>query len=158
MRTSSLNLRHPFLAPPPLPLGDVGNYYYGQGHVMKPHRIRMTHSLLLNYGLYRKMEVYVCITLMPPYSLYCTVLHIIVCHLLVCSHSLTQRPSKASHTEMTRYHSDDYISFLRRIQPDNQQHHQKEIGKCRSIALILDANPVCLFTQYSDSVHLLLVQ
>lgn len=41
-------------------LGDVGNYYYGQGHPMKPHRIRMTHNLLLNYGLYRKMEIYVC--------------------------------------------------------------------------------------------------
>jgi histone deacetylase 1/2 len=27
---------------------------------MKPHRIRMTHNLILNYGLYRKMEVYVC--------------------------------------------------------------------------------------------------
>ena len=40
-------------------IGDVGNYYYGQGHPMKPHRIRMTHNLLLNYGLYRKMEVYV---------------------------------------------------------------------------------------------------
>jgi len=39
--------------------GDIGNYYYGQGHPMKPHRIRMTHNLLLNYGLYRKMEIYV---------------------------------------------------------------------------------------------------
>jgi histone deacetylase 1/2 len=36
---------------------DIGNYYYGQGHPMKPHRMRMTHNLLLNYGLYRKMEV-----------------------------------------------------------------------------------------------------
>lgn len=36
---------------------DVGNYYYGQGHPMKPHRIRMTHSLLVQYGLDRKMEV-----------------------------------------------------------------------------------------------------
>jgi histone deacetylase 1/2 len=26
---------------------------------MKPHRIRMTHSLVLNYGLYKKMEIYV---------------------------------------------------------------------------------------------------
>ena len=26
---------------------------------MKPHRIRMTHNLLLNYGLYKKMEIYV---------------------------------------------------------------------------------------------------
>ena len=39
--------------------GDVGNYYYGPNHPMKPHRIRMTHNLLLNYGLYRKMEIYV---------------------------------------------------------------------------------------------------
>jgi acetoin utilization deacetylase AcuC-like enzyme len=43
-------------------LGDIGNYYYGQGHPMKPHRIRMTHNLLLNYGLYRKMEIYVRIS------------------------------------------------------------------------------------------------
>lgn len=40
-------------------IGDVGNYYYGQGHPMKPHRIRMAHNLILNYGLYRRMEVYV---------------------------------------------------------------------------------------------------
>ena len=26
---------------------------------MKPHRIRMAHNLVLNYGLYRKMEIYV---------------------------------------------------------------------------------------------------
>lgn len=26
---------------------------------MKPHRIRMTHNLLLNYGLYKKMQIYV---------------------------------------------------------------------------------------------------
>uniref|UniRef100_A0A8C5ZT60 Histone deacetylase n=1 Tax=Marmota marmota marmota TaxID=9994 RepID=A0A8C5ZT60_MARMA len=38
--------------------GDVGNYYYGQGHPVKPHRIHMTHNLLLNYGLYQKMEIY----------------------------------------------------------------------------------------------------
>eukprot|EP01135_Chromosphaera_perkinsii_P009188 Nk52_evm23s1671 gene=Nk52_evmTU23s1671 len=37
---------------------EVGNYYYGQGHPMKPHRIRMTHNLLLNYGLYKKMDIY----------------------------------------------------------------------------------------------------
>ena len=37
---------------------DIGNYYYGQGHPMKPHRIRMAHNLLLNYGLYKKMEIY----------------------------------------------------------------------------------------------------
>ncbi len=25
---------------------------------MKPHRIRMTHNLLLNYGLYKQMKIY----------------------------------------------------------------------------------------------------
>jgi hypothetical protein len=25
---------------------------------MKPHRMRMTHNLLLHYGLYKEMEVY----------------------------------------------------------------------------------------------------
>ncbi|GIZ45799.1 hypothetical protein CKM354_000895100 [Cercospora kikuchii] len=37
---------------------DVGNYAYQSGHLMKPHRIRMAHSLVMNYGLYNKMEIY----------------------------------------------------------------------------------------------------
>ncbi len=37
---------------------DIGNYYYGSGHPMKPHRVRLTHHLLLNYGLYRQMNVF----------------------------------------------------------------------------------------------------
>lgn len=37
---------------------EIGNYYYGMGHPMKPHRIRMTHNLLLHYGLYNKMEIF----------------------------------------------------------------------------------------------------
>ncbi|KAF9215163.1 histone deacetylase [Podila verticillata] len=36
---------------------DVGNYNYGLGHPMKPHRVRMCHSLVTNYGLYKKMDV-----------------------------------------------------------------------------------------------------
>ncbi|KAH7681911.1 Histone deacetylase family protein [Dioscorea alata] len=37
---------------------EVGNYYYGQGHPMKPHRIRMTHALLAHYGLLQNLQVY----------------------------------------------------------------------------------------------------
>lgn len=37
---------------------DVGNYHYAPGHPMKPHRIRMTNSLLVNYGLYKHMNVF----------------------------------------------------------------------------------------------------
>ncbi|XP_074602063.1 histone deacetylase 2-like [Brevipalpus obovatus] len=68
-------------------LENIGNYYYGRGHPMKPLRLRMVHNLILNYGLYRKMEII--------------------------------RPHKASHKEMTRFHSDEYIEFLRRITPEN---------------------------------------
>ncbi|KAF9113250.1 histone deacetylase [Mortierella sp. AM989] len=37
---------------------NIGNYHYGPGHPMKPHRIRMCHSLVMNYGLYNKMEIF----------------------------------------------------------------------------------------------------
>ena len=38
---------------------DIGNFAYGAGHPMKPHRIRMAHSLIMRYGLYTKMEIHV---------------------------------------------------------------------------------------------------
>jgi len=37
---------------------DIGNFYYGPKHPMKPHRIRLTHSLVMNYNLYTKMDVF----------------------------------------------------------------------------------------------------
>ncbi|KAK0405531.1 hypothetical protein QR680_018041 [Steinernema hermaphroditum] len=76
---------------------NVGNYYYGQGHVMKPHRIRMTHHLLLNYGIYRNLEVY--------------------------------RPFPATFEEMTRFHSPDYMNFLRTATPDNLKQFNKQMLK-----------------------------
>lgn len=36
---------------------DIGSFYYGPGHPMKPHRVKMAHSLILHYGLYKQMEV-----------------------------------------------------------------------------------------------------
>ena len=55
---------------------DIGGFHYGPGHPwvlslsiiqswkispnrMKPTRIRMCHSLVMNYGLYKKMEIFV---------------------------------------------------------------------------------------------------
>ncbi|KAK1281075.1 Histone deacetylase 6 [Acorus gramineus] len=35
----------------------IGDHFYGQGHPMKPHRIRMAHNLAVHYGLHRLMEV-----------------------------------------------------------------------------------------------------
>ena len=75
----------------------IGNYYYGQGHPMKPHRIRMTHNLVLNYGLYRKMEIY--------------------------------RPHRAAFEDMTKFHSDEYIRFLKNIHPDNISDYNKLMSR-----------------------------
>eukprot|EP00051_Salpingoeca_urceolata_P005905 m.78636 g.78636 ORF g.78636 m.78636 type:complete len:582 (-) comp14592_c0_seq3:190-1935(-) len=77
--------------------GDVGNYYYGPGHPMKPHRIRMTHNLLLNYGLYSKMEIY--------------------------------RPHRASFEDMSKYHSDEYLNFLKTIRPDNVAEKSRSMAR-----------------------------
>ncbi|KAF5205100.1 Histone deacetylase [Thalictrum thalictroides] len=38
--------------------GDVANVYFGQNHPMKPHRLSMTHNLVLSYKLHEKMEIY----------------------------------------------------------------------------------------------------
>lgn len=40
-------------------IAEVGNYSYGPGHPMKPHRIRMAHSLLVNYGVINQLQLYV---------------------------------------------------------------------------------------------------
>ncbi|KAK3355539.1 histone deacetylase RPD3 [Neurospora tetraspora] len=37
---------------------DIGNYAYVTGHPMKPHRIRLAHSLVMNYNVYKFLEVY----------------------------------------------------------------------------------------------------
>ena len=37
---------------------EVGNYHFGYGHPMKPHRVRMAHELIVNYGLYQQMKIY----------------------------------------------------------------------------------------------------
>jgi len=34
---------------------DIGNYHYGNLHPMKPHRTRMTDSLIKSYGFDDKM-------------------------------------------------------------------------------------------------------
>lgn len=69
--------------------GDIGHHYYGPGHPMKPARLKLTHHLILAYGLYRKLEVY--------------------------------KPHLASPEELARFHSDDYIDFLRCVNTRSSQ-------------------------------------
>ena len=36
----------------------IGNFHYGEGHPMRPHRVRLTHHLMVNYGLYKHVNVF----------------------------------------------------------------------------------------------------
>jgi histone deacetylase 1/2 len=76
---------------------DVGLHYYGPGHPMKPHRLRMTHQLILAYGLYRKMEVY--------------------------------EPKLATDYHMQRFHSEDYINHLKKINPDIMKQYSQDMQR-----------------------------
>ncbi|TDH73006.1 hypothetical protein CCR75_008382 [Bremia lactucae] len=76
---------------------EIGNYHYGQNHPMKPHRVRMAHNLITNYGLTKHMEVF--------------------------------RPRMVDWTELTRFHSDDYIHFLRLVTPDNMHEYLRQLQR-----------------------------
>jgi acetoin utilization deacetylase AcuC-like enzyme len=65
---------------------------------MKPHRMKLTHHLIMGYGLYRKMECY--------------------------------RPHLASPDELARFHSEDYVDFLRRVTPENCKAMTTQMQKC----------------------------
>lgn len=36
---------------------EIGSYYYARGHPMKPLRVQMTHSLIVNYDMYKHMDI-----------------------------------------------------------------------------------------------------
>ena len=57
----------------------------------------MAHHLILNYGLYRHMEIY--------------------------------RPFPAQYDDLTKFHTEDYINFLKQAQPDNLKTLNKQMVK-----------------------------
>lgn len=123
---------------------EVGNYYYGCGHPMvcslrlllfilqKPHRIRMTHNLLLNYGLYKKLYVYVCLTILTL--------------------AYFQRPTKAKATDMSRFHTDEYVKFLETVTPENMDAYAKQLIRCVSHSLLCDANLQIMLVRIAPSL------
>lgn len=76
---------------------DVGNFNYGTGHPMKPHRIRMAQSLIVNYGLFNEMQII--------------------------------RPPRASFEDITRFHTDEYISFLKSVSPQTMGEYGNRLHK-----------------------------
>lgn len=45
-------------------LGEIGAYSYGLGHPMKPQRMRITHELVMAYGMLDKLHVIVSLQLL----------------------------------------------------------------------------------------------
>lgn len=76
---------------------EIGNYYFGDDHPMKPHRIRMTHALIKHYGLLQQMKVY--------------------------------EPKLARKKDLLRFHVDDYVSLLRNITPEVQEHLGDQLSR-----------------------------
>lgn len=108
---------------------DVGNYVYYLGHPMKPHRIRMAHNLIVNYGLCGDTED-------PAYD-----------GTRDTNAELSNgyggdrdgegrrtekamitgargrgmqvfRPKRATRGDMTKFHSDEYIELLEKVTPE----------------------------------------
>ncbi|KAI5191716.1 histone deacetylase 1/2 [Nematocida sp. AWRm77] len=80
---------------------EIGNYKYGPGHPMKPHRIRLTHSLLVNYSIFKRMNLFT--------------------------------PAPAQFEDLTRFHSNDYVEFLRSIKKEAGDAREKELSKYNMI-------------------------
>ena len=97
---------------------DIGNYAYVTGHPMKPHRIRLAHSLVMNYNVYKFLEIYV-----SRVGRFCCPSH----RLLTAPP--TQRAKPAVTSEMTQFHTDEYIEFLQKVTPDNMDSFMREQGK-----------------------------
>ncbi|KAJ6241921.1 histone deacetylase 2 [Anaeramoeba flamelloides] len=77
---------------------DVGNYHYSSEHPMKPHRIRMANELIKIYGLHNKMQIF------------------------------SPKIEQFGVREMTKFHSDEYIKFLKRITPETQDQFQRQMN------------------------------
>nr|XP_018266320.1 histone deacetylase 1/2 [Kwoniella dejecticola CBS 10117]OBR88478.1 histone deacetylase 1/2 [Kwoniella dejecticola CBS 10117] len=111
---------------------DVGNYTYYLGHPMKPHRIRMAHNLIVNYGLadeveedapdpegdgkrqLNDLEIFSNGNGSAPENKFFK-------NSLSGSRSKSMqvfRPHRATKAEMTRFHTDEYIEFLENVTPE----------------------------------------
>jgi hypothetical protein len=133
---------------------DIGNYHYGPGewsdlggasssisgylramligagHPMKPTRIRMCHSLVMNYGLYKKMEIFVSARAAPSILALRSRVKADDRRRSGLVAESSQRAKPATKREMSQFHTDEYVDFLYRITPDNAHQFAKEQVKC----------------------------
>ncbi|KAG2487168.1 hypothetical protein HYH03_014150 [Edaphochlamys debaryana] len=76
---------------------EIGNFCYGGGNPMRPHRARMAYTLVDSYGLTKKMAL--------------------------------QRPRPRDFDELTLFHADDYINFLRGVTPNTVDENMTQLRR-----------------------------
>jgi acetoin utilization deacetylase AcuC-like enzyme len=89
---------------------DVGFYYIGHNHPMRPLRVSMTNNLIDKYGLKDYMQIIV--------------------------HTLTQNPTEliTGDIDLTAFHSDDYVDFLKNVTPKNKEFYADWLMRCNQIS------------------------
>ena len=114
---------------------EIGNYYYGTGHPMKPHRVKMAHSLIVHYGLASHMEVRLgCNPAIASNAVLVLACNLRCVQSMECQNCIAcaihcqamkqclqiYHPHLASAADMTKFHAEDYIDFLQNVTPDNK--------------------------------------
>ena len=101
---------------------EIGNFYYGHGHPMKPHRVRMAHDLIVRYGLHRHMEVRNVVMGHMGEGEASVLFFALASHADDLALPLVQmlRPVLMSEETMQAFHSKEYIDFLKNVTPENQ--------------------------------------
>lgn len=56
------------------------------------------------------------------------------------------RPELVTQAELTRFHSDDYVDFLRLVTPDNMEDYTRQLQRCKCV--LLDKRPFFNFCGY----------
>jgi len=87
---------------------DIGNYHYGNMHPMKPHWMRMTDSLIKSYGMDQKLDWMVSFP-----------------------HSQNIESGYLDEFDLTKFHSDDYIDFLKNVTPENIATYSDQLSRCK---------------------------
>ncbi len=90
---------------------------------MKPHRLKLTHHLLLSYGLYRQMEVY------RPHVAAEWVRHILAISYALLLYLWITWGSTITFQELAKFHSPEYVSFLNSVSPDNAKRFETELSR-----------------------------
>ena len=85
---------------------------------MKPHRMRMVHDLIVNYDMHRKLDM--CVHLRNPRPI------------PQSPDNVMQVTKPASWQDMTKFHTDEYIAFLKNITPDLQDRYPEQMDRCIS--------------------------